>query len=77
MTQMINILCHADVIEYGTSPRYGRLTPKGVLLKHFVRDREVDDLYTLTSVDENYVHCYPEHCNCETKCENPMFKRGY
>lgn len=71
---MINILAHADVIEYGSSPRYGWLTQQGEMLKEFISERTVDQLYDLTSVDhENYVHCAPEYCNCDTPCANPLF----
>jgi len=32
---LINTLCHADIIEYGTSPRYAWLTPNLILI--FIR----------------------------------------
>jgi len=71
---MINILSHADIIEYGTSPRFGWLTTKGELLRKFMLHKKIDDLYEMVNVDSEYIHCYPDYCNCEVKCENPMFK---
>jgi len=70
---MINILAHKDMIEYGTSPRYGWLTDKGKLLKEYLKDKSDDELYDLIQVDSDYAHCYPNHCNCQFKCTNPLF----
>lgn len=70
---LINILCHADILEYGTSPRFGWITKKGEWLRDFMKDKSVDDLYELTSKDESYYHCYPGTCNCDKPCNNPMF----
>ena len=61
---LINMLAGANVIEYGTSPRHGWLTKNGKALAEFVAARSVDQLYQLTSRDEEYVECYPDHCNC-------------
>ena len=76
----INILCHVDMIDYGTSPRAGWLNEKGILLKEFTDSKTDDELYDLTSVDEDYVDCYPNSCNCGPngyvdgeKCDNPLF----
>lgn len=75
---LINILCHADILEYGTSPRFGWLTEQGNKLHDYLKTKTADELYNLvTSVDESYIHCYPDHCNCEElgkeKCNNPFF----
>ena len=70
---MINILCRVDILEYGTSPRFGWLTPAGVLLKEFVGVRSLDGLYDLTFTDENYIPCYKSHCNCAEPCNNSLF----
>jgi len=72
---MINILCKADILDYGTSPRYGWLSEKGEILKTYVEMRSADELYNLTSVDQDYHHCYKDHCNCESPCDNPLFPR--
>lgn len=80
---LINILCrHAvDIIEYGTSPRHGWLTPQGEALKVFLADRSVDQLVELCCAspgEHNY--CYPDACNCGLhgyekgrKCLNPFW----
>lgn len=77
---LINTLAHADMIEYGTSPRYGWLTKNGKALAGFVAERSVDELHALTSHREDYVECYPDHCNCDDgDCRpgNPFWpKRG-
>lgn len=74
---MINILCKADILEYGTSPRYGWLTEKGEKLKNFIGNKSVDDLYNLvTRVSDTYVSCGKTYCNCNPpdsfnkKCPN-------
>jgi len=73
---LINIFCHENMINYGTSPRYGWLEEKGKLLKEFVDCKTDKELYELTSVDEEYEHCYKDRCNCELKkCDNPLFKK--
>lgn len=79
---MINILGHADVIEYGTSPRYGWLTTFGKRVKDFVESKSEDELYELcTNHDSNYTHCMPDACNCGPngyeegrKCKNPFWR---
>lgn len=70
---MINILCKADIIDYGTSPRFGWLSTKGELLKDFIEHKSVNELYKITDVDENYIYCYSTHCNCLEPCNNPLF----
>ena len=71
---MINIFCKQDLIDYGTSPRGGWLSEKGIIFKKYLNTKTVDELYDLTSVDEEYNHCYPDHCNCDKPCNNPLFK---
>ena len=62
---LINVLCEADILEYGTSPRYGWLTPKGIRLKRYMLSKETDDLYDIVmDYSEDYVPCDSEHCNC-------------
>lgn len=76
---LINALCHADIIEYGTSPRYGWLTKQGRALRDFVIAQPADTLYETARLD-NLDHCAPEFCNCgptgytPTKlCHNPFW----
>jgi hypothetical protein len=76
---LINALCHADVIEYGISPRYAWLTGKGILLKEFVDSYTVEELCGMVAVDKGYVYCFSGHCNCEPEgpnCNNPLFPVG-
>jgi len=73
---LINALCHADCINYGTSTRYAWLDDKGKLLQEFVAQHTAQELYEMTAVDENYIHCMSGHCNCEPdqpNCKNPLF----
>jgi len=72
---LINILCHADILEYGTSPRYGWLTKEGESLKAFIDSNDEDTLYTFLMHDETVVHCYPDHCNCDVPmCQSPFWE---
>lgn len=78
---MINTLCHAGIIEYGTSPRFGWLTPQGNAVRTYLCDRpweQVTAAYETIQTMEcgDYVSCFPDHCNCEEghKCANPFFK---
>lgn len=79
---LINTLCHADVIEYGSSPRHGWLTEKGERLKAFVDKRNVGELCKLCCEhDDGYIHCYPNACNCGPNghepgrvCKNPFWQ---
>lgn len=77
---MINILCKADIFEYGCSPRNAWLTDKGERLYRFVATKSVEELVDLTAKDENYDHCYPDACNCGPDgyekgkiCKNPFW----
>lgn len=79
---LINALCRADIIEYGTSPRFGWLTPQGKALQAFTRSRTTEELLDATCRDENYVHCYSDCCNCQGGshnhgCKNNPFFRSY
>lgn len=75
---LINRLCQLDILEYGTSPRFGWLTKQGEALKSFIDGQSVDELVELaTSLDSDsdYVSCEPTHCNCDKgKCHNPFWR---
>lgn len=73
---LINRLCGLNVLEYGTSPRFGWLTPEGVALRRFVLSHTPEQLIELcTDYEEDYMHCYPDHCNCDGgKCTNPFWE---
>lgn len=82
---LINILCHADIIEYGTSPRFAWLTAQGERLKDFVSKHTVEQLYEIAANhDENYFSCSPQYCNCGEDgyeegrvCDNQFWQRNY
>lgn len=77
---LINVLADADVIEYGTSPRYGWLSKQGVALRDFILSRTDDVLYEILTGDHEPVNCTPEFCNCGPRgyskvklCHNPFW----
>jgi hypothetical protein len=80
---LINRLCQVDILEYGTSPRFGWLTKEGEALKAFVDSKSIDELVELicnVTTDNNI--CYPDACNCGPSgyeagrvCENPFWQR--
>ena len=77
---LINALGHADVIEYGTSPRFGWLQPWGKALRAFVTSRSADDLLLCIQGDDDYIGCSPQYCNCydgdhkmHDVCPNPFW----
>lgn len=59
----INILCREDAIEYGTSPRYGWLTPKGKRLQSYVLSKSPSDLIDIACVHGD-IGCSKTACNC-------------
>lgn len=59
---IINILCKEDFIDYGTSPRNGWLTKKGLLLNKAIGAFNHDSLYEFVTGDV-YDVCYPTACN--------------
>lgn len=79
---LINVLCQADILDYGTSPRYAWLSrPHGAALHAFVKAHTVDELVTMTDRDPDDCPCYPEHCNCGPQgysavklCHNPFWE---
>ena len=77
---LINTLCHANLIEYGTSPHYGWLNHKGMALKAYIDSKTADELLEVLSRGEDYHHCYPNTCNCGINgfeagrvCANPFW----
>jgi hypothetical protein len=79
---LINRLCQLDIIDYGTSPRYGWLTKEGCALRDFMCTRDVSDLYTIVmdTEDDKQFNCTRIFCNCgphgysEIKlCHNPFW----
>jgi hypothetical protein len=73
---LINALLHADMIDYGTSPRCGWLTVKGEILRDYLAQHTVDGLCDLLCDHRgmDYVECFRDLCQCEVPCENPLFR---
>jgi hypothetical protein len=44
---LINALVKSDIIEYGTSPRFGWLTEKGEGLRDFMEGKSIEQLYEI------------------------------
>lgn len=77
---LINALCKVDILDYGTSPRYGWLTEQGERLRAFVLSKTDDDLLALSCRDQDYDSCSPGSCNCGPNgyeagkvCVNPFW----
>jgi hypothetical protein len=72
---LLNVLLHADILEYGVSPRFGWLTGKGTLLREFMLAHGADELVKIVNDEpDDYVHCLPDYCNCTGEnCNNPLF----
>lgn len=72
---LINALCHADIISYGTSPRFGFLTPEGTALKAYIDATSVERMTEVIAEYDDY--CFPDHCNCHgDACHNPFWKEA-
>ena len=79
---MINLLCHQDIIEYGTSPRFGWLTTEGERLRDYVLGKSLNDLIFLcTACGDGSDVCSPTACNCGPhgyvegrQCPNPFWR---
>lgn len=77
---LINTLAHANVIEYGTSPRFGWLMDNGKALRTFVCGTPMDELVEMTAGrSEEDIPCYPDVCNCDTgdcRVSNPFWPKS-
>jgi hypothetical protein len=81
---LINTFAHADIIEYGTSPRFGWLSATGKQLKEYLHGKSTRYLFKVYNErGDDYSECYPDHCNCDTAngrdvlpsaCGNPFWK---
>lgn len=58
---LINALCREDVIEYGTSPRFGWLSPCGEFVRDFVKSKTPDELYEIIMADKDEI----DFCECD------------
>lgn len=75
---LINTLCRADILEYGTSPRFGWLDDKGRELKKFFDSKTIDELENLSGHQEDYNACFQDFCNCNdpSVCHNPFWNES-
>ena len=71
---LINILCHQDMIEYGSSPRFAWLTSKGKALKEYLDCKGEVAAQEVIRDQESWDYCYPDACNCDTPCDNPLWR---
>ena len=81
---LINALAtrNGNVIDYGTSSRFGWITTAGEKLRDFVMSPSADELVEMVcSTTEDYIHCYPDACSCGPngyvegrKCNNPFWE---
>jgi len=78
---LINILCRhgVNIIEYGSSPRFGWLTKEGRALQTFLAAHTVEELVSFID-REDRDDCTPSFCNCgphgyakEKICHNPFW----
>lgn len=78
---VINALCGADILEYGTSPRGGWLTDKGERLRTFMMKCTVDQLCNICFESEAENMCSERFCNCGgpqmERCRNNPFFHGW
>jgi hypothetical protein len=77
---LMNILCSTNIIEYGTSPRYGWLTEKGKALKNYMDEQKSTELYDIVCSRDQETICTSNYCNCGEKgyvegkkCDNLLF----
>lgn len=79
----ISALVRADIIEYGTSPKFAWLTSKGKRLRDFMLSKTAEELVDIAcDHDEDYAHCHPDACNCGPNgyeegrvCKNPFWSK--
>lgn len=74
---LINILCNANHITYGTSPRYGFLTKSGKNLHWFFEKHSIEELlFIIYRETDGSDICDRDDCNCdEVDCRvnNPFW----
>ena len=73
---LINILCRDDIIVYGGSPRFGWLSKKGIILKEYMTGHTIEELCKIIEVDDRYTYCFPDLCQCDINCNNPLFSKN-
>ena len=77
---LINSLSKHDVIEWGTSARYGWIAPCGEFVRDFIKNKSPEELYEILMTNEDSIClCDGEitgigHENCG---KNPMVNEKY
>lgn len=70
---LINALSKVWAIEWGTSARFGWLTPSGRLVSEYVSEKSLDELYVVaTDIRDDMCVC---NGKMHGECENPMLSR--
>jgi len=77
---LLNALGHADIIEYGSSPRFGWLTEHGYRLRSYILSRKLNELLGILA--ESTMECQLDCCNCDEStgveyCKNNPFSRAF
>lgn len=78
---LINVLCHRDILEYGSSPRNGWLTDCGRILKSYTASKTIEELFSVIFDRESgYYECFPDYCNynpdgLSAPCPNPFWQK--
>lgn len=71
---LINALCKADILEYGTSPRFSWLTEAGQLLRAYVWEHDEEALVAVAcDWDDSTPICMRGWCNETMSEKNGLF----
>lgn len=70
---LINTLCGLDLIDYGTSPRFGWLTAEGIRLRDYFATTDLDEIIAVATGDGGEPQCFPDLCQCKAPCMNPFW----
>ena len=71
---LINMLIKADIIGYGTSPRFAWIQdeiPEIAALRDYIISHTEDEMYeSVTRNDQDYVSCFKDMCQCGENCNS-------
>ena len=77
---LINKFCENDIINYGSSPRFGWVENRGKRLKKFFEERSINELLEIVFEDNEKELCTEQYCFCDAdgehidgKCKNNVF----
>ena len=77
---LINKFCDDDIINYGSSSRYGWIENRGIRLKKFLEERSISELLVILFKDNERELCTEQYCYCDDnidyvdgKCKNNVF----